>query len=309
MTRPKVFYSWQSDLIDATNHTLIGEALQAALKEIGQGADAIEPELDRDTLRLPGAPNIRDAIITKIDSAAVFVADVTPVGKSAKGRYLPNPNVMFELGYAVKRHGWERIVMVLNTDFAAPEALPFDFRQHLVLIYSSAPDAEDRSSARNALQVQLRQSLITILGAAKVGLERKLFELTVLSKADGRKPNEDRYQLEVQLTNRGTSIVKEWVITIEMPQRVLVRGMSHFHQVRVENEARRAHFRFDEKDSPRRGKAIDPDTSEVRSIPFCMNDSLYDDDALPSETVVVKAYVNGEQVADLIKPFRDLLTF
>jgi hypothetical protein len=47
----------------------------------------------------------------------VFVADVTPINAGSDHRLCPNPNVLIELGYAVKALGWSRIVMVLNTAY------------------------------------------------------------------------------------------------------------------------------------------------------------------------------------------------
>jgi len=70
-----VFYSWQSDLPNGTNRTLIENALKEVAKEISNDEETdIEPVVDRDTQGVVGAPNIATAIFAKIDLADIFVA-------------------------------------------------------------------------------------------------------------------------------------------------------------------------------------------------------------------------------------------
>jgi hypothetical protein len=53
---------------------------------------------------------------------------VTFVGKGEKGRSIPNPNILIELGYAVAKKGWERIICVMNQQYGGPSKLPFDLQ-------------------------------------------------------------------------------------------------------------------------------------------------------------------------------------
>src|SRR4029453_19191697 len=100
----KVFYSWQSDLPSSTNRNLILKALEDAAERIRKDKSVdVEPVIDRDTQGLSGSPDIKKAILDKIDSCDVFVADVSIVTALSASRPCPNPNVLFELGYAVKR--------------------------------------------------------------------------------------------------------------------------------------------------------------------------------------------------------------
>src|SRR3990167_5131907 len=117
-----VFYSWQSDLFNGTNRNFIENALKDAAKEIGEESADIEPVIDRDTQGVAGAANIATAIFQKIDSADIFIADVSIIG-SVKKRAIPNPNVLIELGYALKSLGHERIILVFNTAFGKVEKL------------------------------------------------------------------------------------------------------------------------------------------------------------------------------------------
>jgi len=154
-----IFYSWQSDLPNGTNRTLIENTLKDTAKEIGEENADIEPVIDRDTQGVAGAPNIATAIFQKIDSADIFVADVSIIG-SAKKRSVPNPNVLIELGYALKSLGHERIILVFNTAFGKIEKLPFDLRMHRTLIYQCAESVTDRTEIKKGLIRDFKLALL-----------------------------------------------------------------------------------------------------------------------------------------------------
>src|SRR3989338_4000798 len=156
-----VFYSWQSDLPNGTNRTLIEGVLKDVAKEIGSDSDTnIEPVIDRDTQGVAGAPNIAIAIFQKIDSADIFVADVSIIG-NAKKRAVPNPNVLIELGYALKALGHERIVLVFNTTFGKIEKLPFDLRMHRTITYNCPESLADRSAIKKELAKDFKSALLS----------------------------------------------------------------------------------------------------------------------------------------------------
>jgi hypothetical protein len=159
-----VFYSWQSDIRAAACRTLIQGALeQVATGMVADGQLKVVPVIDRDTQNVPGSPDIGATILAKIDRATAFVADVTIVGETSPGRHTPNPNVLLELGYALKALGETRIVLVQNTALGGPELLPFDLRQKRVLTYESAEDSAERSPERRRLSGVLQAALTPIL--------------------------------------------------------------------------------------------------------------------------------------------------
>lgn len=53
-----------------------------------------------------------------------------------KVKYMPNPNVMLELGYATHVVGWDRVICVLNSDYGAPENMPFDIANRRLTPFS-----------------------------------------------------------------------------------------------------------------------------------------------------------------------------
>lgn len=161
-----VFYSWQSDLPNATNRGFIHTALEAAAKTLREdGSVQVEPVVDRDTAGVPGSPDISSTILGKIDQARVFLCDVSIINQGAKegARLTPNPNVLLELGYALKALGQHRIIMVMNTAFGTIEQLPFDLRLKRVLTYTAPPESAERGEARKKLQGVLEYCLRDIL--------------------------------------------------------------------------------------------------------------------------------------------------
>lgn len=154
-----IFYSWQSDLPNSTNRSFIENALERAARTI-QHDDSIcvTPTIDRDTRNVSGSPDIAATILEKIDGADVFVCDVSIINPGDSNRKTPNPNVLFELGYAVKTLGISRIVMVQNSAYGGPELLPFDLKMKRVLSYSLLPTGE-KALVRKELQSKLEQAL------------------------------------------------------------------------------------------------------------------------------------------------------
>jgi hypothetical protein len=154
-----VFYSWQSDLPNSTNRGFIEKALEGASRSIRHDSTIkVEPVVDRDTVGVPGSPDIVRTIFEKIDRADVIVCDVSIINNGER-RPTPNPNVLIELGYAIKSLGWQRIIMVMNTAFGEPDKLPFDLRTHKCLTYHTPGDAENRASERQKLQNRLEGQL------------------------------------------------------------------------------------------------------------------------------------------------------
>jgi hypothetical protein len=166
-TKGTVFYSWQSDLPNATNRGLILDALERAVKKVSADHSlTVEPVVDRDTQDVLGAPDIADTILEKIEKATAFVADVSIINPGT-GRPAPNPNVLIELGYALalRTLGKSRIVLIMNTANAPVESLPFDLRSKRVLTYHLPSGAENKPEQRKKLQEGLEAALRSIIGA------------------------------------------------------------------------------------------------------------------------------------------------
>lgn len=140
----KIFFSWQSDLPNSKNRNFIENSISKAIKEIEKEKKYIlDLNIDRDTINTSGSPEITESIFRKIDTCTFFVADISLINGSIQGcKKTPNPNVLLELGYAVHKIGWERVVCVFNKDYGTVNELPFDLRNRRVLIYETANNKE-----------------------------------------------------------------------------------------------------------------------------------------------------------------------
>lgn len=165
MSAPTVFYSWQSDLERTLTRDVIHAAAALATDRFAARVSLEDaPRLDHDTQDEAGAPAISETIFRKIASCAIFVADVSYIGKSEpsrgkKQKKLPNPNVLLELGYATATIGWERVVLVMNKTFGNPENLPFDLKHRRFPITYSLTASDDVPPVVAALADELHGAM------------------------------------------------------------------------------------------------------------------------------------------------------
>ncbi len=160
-----IFWSWQSDLDGRVTRDVIRFALDDAIKILSADLEeADRPSLTSDTQGVAGTPDIVATILRKIDEAAVFVGDVTPIAISESGKACANPNVLLEMGYANKALTEHRVIQVWNTAFegAVLEKLPFDMRGRRGPLSFNLPldaDTPTLRKVRDKLTVQLADAL------------------------------------------------------------------------------------------------------------------------------------------------------
>ncbi len=140
-----VFFSWQSDSPAETNSKAIRTALKKAANGVKKKHAELHIVLDEATRDTSGSPNIAEKILEKIDTAHVYVADITTVTPEDTKRPSANPNVLIELGYAVAQVGWDRIILLFNEAIGKfPADLPFDIVQNRVSRYNIAPSVQEQ---------------------------------------------------------------------------------------------------------------------------------------------------------------------
>jgi hypothetical protein len=169
----KFFYAWQSERPNSVCRSFIKNVLESISTALNQAGIDERIQIDSDTQGIPGTPEILNTILGKIEEDDVFVADLTMCSEShqdGKIRGSPNPNVMFEYGYALKTKTRDRIICVMNTFYGGndPSELPFDLAPFR---YSLAPDAtadEKRREEKRRVPLALRNDL---LPAAKLIIE------------------------------------------------------------------------------------------------------------------------------------------
>jgi hypothetical protein len=181
-----VFYSWQSDLPNACNRGFIQHALEDAAAAIkADDTVEVEPVVDRDTQGVPGAPDIASTIFSKIAAADAFVADVSITGRGDTRPTL-NPNVLIELGYALRALGHERVILVFNRAFGKIEELPFDLKMRRVLAYDMPAEERQKAQERNVLEGQLDAAVRAALGTIR---EAVAPSIPAMSAIEHQQPN------------------------------------------------------------------------------------------------------------------------
>jgi Predicted nucleotide-binding protein containing TIR-like domain len=186
----KFFYAWQSERPSSVCRSFIKDVLESISSALKQEGIDERIEIDSDTQGVPGTPEILSTIIRKIEEDDVFIADLTMCSESQREgetRRSPNPNVMFEYGYALKAKTRDRIICVMNTFYGGndPSELPFDLRHaRAPFRYSLAPGAT--ADEKKKVSLKLRNDL---LPAAKLIVENIPSPIIQIPKVDFQRPH------------------------------------------------------------------------------------------------------------------------
>lgn len=173
----RIFFSWQSDTDTRTGRNFLVDVLERVCKNIANDTSVEEAQrdvsVDSDTKGAAGRPPIVDTIFQKIDESAVYVADVTFVGKRMDDRPTPNPNVLIEYGWALKSKTHHRVITVMNTAYGVPSetSLPFNMKHMLWPITYNLPveaSVEEKAVIRDMLVKELTSVVKASISLAPV---------------------------------------------------------------------------------------------------------------------------------------------
>ncbi|MDB5344799.1 MAG: hypothetical protein JWP89_3176 [Schlesneria sp.] len=163
-----VFYCWQSDTNQNHTRHLIREALDAAADRI-----STDPTIPFQVVILagadnePGLCNIPETILRRLREADAIVSDLTFVATTDRDndpKHCSNPNVLFELGYAFKAIGPERLICVMNEEYGAGSKQIFDLAHHRRPIgYRSPKESCSRAKTVDDLSKELEEALKTVI--------------------------------------------------------------------------------------------------------------------------------------------------
>lgn len=152
----KIFYSWQSDLEKKYNTNFIEEIIKKLSKQFNL-------EYDESTRNTPGSPNIRTIILDKIREADIFICDITTIA-TKDNKEIPNPNVLFELGYATNCLGESNIIMIFNENYGNIDNLPFDIKGQKITRYKFNEDLKNKKTEiKNDLESKLKHNIEIII--------------------------------------------------------------------------------------------------------------------------------------------------
>ena len=132
----RVFFSWQSDRIEVKK--AIHRELDTVAKKLKK--EDINLIIDHDTRDRVGTQNIDVEVLQKILNCDIFIADITPVCKilskndaSIPAKLIPNPNVMYESGYALAHKGLSKMIFLASLQHGETIAqLPFDINHNTI---------------------------------------------------------------------------------------------------------------------------------------------------------------------------------
>ncbi len=178
-----IFYAWQSDSPAPTNRNGIRSCLTSAASQVEASHPFIKLEIDEATRGMAGAGNIPAAIFDKIEACQIFLGDVTTIDPSTDKRKTPNPNVVFEAGYAAAHLGWDRMVLLANTELGDLSDLPFDFDRHRISQYKW----KDEPGAKKAASAQLESLLVAAIEAILTKDPKKRVDMRGQSPAEVRR--------------------------------------------------------------------------------------------------------------------------
>lgn len=154
----KIFYSWQSDLDNRQNRYFIEKSIKMAISKLTKDLD-LDISLEQDARDNPGSAHIATEIMKKIADSDIFIADISIVNNDSNDvRKMPNPNVLYELGYASSKLGWERIILVFNTNFGRIEELPFDIQGQKVMPYKGGEGKNISEYIKSAINLIITKS-------------------------------------------------------------------------------------------------------------------------------------------------------
>jgi hypothetical protein len=299
-----VFFSWQSDTpADRGRGPLELAVTEAALAVTRDESIPFRLSLDQDTRGVPGSPAVVAAILAKIDSCSVFLADVSlTFARPDATRRAPNPNVLLELGYALRRLGPERVLLVLDSATGTPEQLPFDLRGNRVISYGAAAGGE------SSLAAQLEHSIRLILTTA--GPPHDVAPPVHLSLDFSKERIESErhdYRLHVRVTNRSSKVLKDWSADLRFPSAMLNPQRSYPIVQQPSNDGR-VTIRIDERNHS--GPVFPDETKEVLAVDYIMNDALYSNRGkLFPMKVEARFFAANDMVASAVREVRDLQWF
>ena len=307
MAQQTVFYSWQSDRQPSACRYFIQAALEEAVRALdASGTLEVEPVVDRDTLGVPGSPDISTTIFQKIDRASVFVADVSIVQRPHEGDPTPNPNVLVELGYAIRALDWSRIIQVMNVAYGKPEDLPFDLRQKRTLKYTSG-DGAPRAEERRKLAKDLRDALNEVLKAHPIQRPPEVELLLTHKAVPERNHGQGRhFELEAAVKNNGNRRIDDWELELYFPAELVNPNIGNGAAVSNPSDPQVALFRIWDFDGKLK---LRPHDKQGLTVSYLVDEARYKRVREGLPPVVLRVTIAGVLRDELTKttPVDDLL--
>lgn len=206
----KIFFSWQSD-IPGQREVIKQELLAQAYRLEEENECHIE--IDEDTRSVPGMIPIADSVLEKIRMADIFVCDISPVAsisRKDKGgndipdveKKMPNSNVMFELGYAMRSMHSSRIIAVANTKGHKwhDGEMPFDIFNRQYVKFTGKDDLDLAHQLNLSYRFVRKYGRVDVEGHQWLGRLKKFF----VEEKDCREinvPSVEEFSTKIEFAN------------------------------------------------------------------------------------------------------------
>ena len=170
----RIFYCWQSDTKSSHGRYLIAEALNEAARRVNEiPENPFRILVESDATNASGLPDIPETILKRIREADAVVSDLTFIAFSThpeSPKHCSNPNVLFELGYAMHAVGPERLICVMNEAHGEAKHQIFDLAHRRYPIrFSSPSEKRSRKETVVGLADQLENAILAVTKLGKVG--------------------------------------------------------------------------------------------------------------------------------------------
>lgn len=228
-----LFFSYQSDTAD--EYKFIKEILDNQLKTslLQNGIELIVNYGMRDTA---GNPALLDTMLKKGEECDIFLADLTYVTHftNCKGyeKYIPNPNVMLELGHALNFHGNNHTIFIQNADYGEEKDLPVDLKGFRFPISYKLTN-KLQSKVKERLIKELSDAIIKVVKSVKREDKEKYLPF---EKFEYSQLKSTQNQYEFIVTDYYNSIVTELKKILSLNRFVILSGKSKCGKSRIIKE-------------------------------------------------------------------------
>lgn len=164
-----VFFSWQSDIPE--NSDILRSFIKVSIKNL-ETTHHVNVLYDEASRSVVGSQKVEEVILKKIRACDIFIADITPITrieteeeKKKRIKLLPNPNVAFELGYAMHCLPMEQVLIVLPSGIPHDQ-LPFDFNHNRLIDFDEQTNPMDEEIEKSlAFCMKTRTSQVDVIVA------------------------------------------------------------------------------------------------------------------------------------------------
>lgn len=196
-TEFNIFYSWQSDLPNKTNRGYIKDQLLKDIRKIEKEL-SVKINVDEDTRGSTDNDVIEKTIISKISQCDFFIGDISPIIRLDE-KEIPNPNVLFEMGYATSTIGNERVIRIWNSEYGNVSKAPFDFSHYKITEYNTKSEGSKQLSLYNILKDKI-ENYEKIVSNQLIPLERQ-YDVNQYKKITSIIPENEFYDGVVNFIN------------------------------------------------------------------------------------------------------------